>query len=102
MKNSVQCPECNSTNMLRVKPKDFVAFSSDYKCRDCDLQFPAPVPIWGSVLFIVLGLPFACLGAFWVYANLRSDNPIALIIGGGILAMGGASFAKGIASLITK
>ncbi|MCG8583736.1 MAG: hypothetical protein MI757_03395 [Pirellulales bacterium] len=93
------CDRCGSVNLTRVKPTGFVAFAKDYQCLDCNRQFPAPIPTWGSLLFICLGLPLACLGAFWIYANLIRMNPIALVIGGGILVMGATSFWKGITSL---
>ncbi len=98
-KPQIKCDNCGGTTLSRVKPKGVVAFSKDYQCLTCKRQFPAPVPIWGSFLFVILGAPLSCLGAFWIYANLASANQIALAIGGGMLFMGATSCWKGISSI---
>ena len=99
--SAIRC-ECGSTNLTRVKPKELVAFAKDYQCVQCRRQFPAPVPVWAALLFMILGFPFACLGVLWIVANLASANPIALAIGAGILFMGATSFWKGITSFRKK
>ena len=95
-KSTIQCVECGSTNLRRVKTKELVAFAKDYQCVQCRRQFPAPVPVWGAMLFVTLGFPFACLGVFWIFANLASANPIAIAIGAGIFFMGATAFWKGL------
>lgn len=97
-KSEFQCEQCGGKIFARVKPKEIVAFAKDYQCLQCRRQFPAPVPIWGAILFVVLGFPLACLGVFWIYANLSSGKPIALAIGAGILFMGATAFWKGLTS----
>ena len=101
-KTPIQCKSCGGANLTRVRPTGFVAFSKDYKCNQCEFQFPFPVPIWGAFLFMIIGFTLSCLGALWVYSNLRSANPLAIGIGGGILVMGVSSIWKGISSLGSK
>lgn len=98
----LQCDSCGSVDLVRVNPKEIVAFAKDYQCLQCKRQFPAPVPMWGSLVFVILGLPLALLGAFWIYANLADGNQVAFAIGGGLLFMGATSFWKGLTSLGRK
>ncbi len=101
-RSKLQCDSCGSIDLVRVNPKEIVAFAKDYQCLQCTRQFPAPVPLWGSLLFVILGLPLALLGAFWIYANLADGNQVALAIGAGLLFFGATSFWKGLTSLGRK
>lgn len=97
-KVTMHCAECGGTNLTRVKPKEFVAFTKDYQCVQCRYQFPASIPIWVALLFIILGLPLACLGVLSIYVNFDLGRPIPLAIGAGILFMGAKVFWKGLTS----
>lgn len=93
------CNNCGHTEFSRVKPSGGAAFANDYVCEKCRTRFSAPTPVWAAFLFMILGLPLTCLGAFWLYANLSSGNPVAIGIGGGIFFLGITSFWKGMQSV---
>ncbi len=94
-----KCPNCSCMQYTRARSSNFVAFTNDYVCMECKEQIPAPVPLWGSIAFMVLGFPFACLGAFWIFANALSFNITGLAVGAGILIVGVVSFWYGLTSL---
>jgi hypothetical protein len=108
-KKKMLCEKCGSEDFNRVKPKEIVAFSKDYQCVQCQLQFPAPVPIWGSLLFMITGIPLAAFGAMIVAAVLlkaldsrTEPNLVPLGIGMGLCLLGSVAFWKGVTSLKHK
>ena len=61
-----------------LRSEEFVAFASDRVCKSCDTRNTPPTPAWAGVVFILVGLPLAALGAFAIVNRLASGNPLGL------------------------
>jgi hypothetical protein len=90
------CPSCGSAEHEKVKPAAMVAFAQDRVCRICATRYTPPTPIWGRILFGVIGLAAVAFGCVELYDVLvRGRNPhtmtgiipfiVALIVGVGCL-----------------
>jgi hypothetical protein len=89
---SVACPSCGSTAGKKVKSQAMIAWTNDRMCKQCGTIYTPPTPIWGRVVFGLLGLPILLAGigglvmSFAVLAGrvqgeaLPTAIPIAAII----------------------
>ncbi len=97
---SNRCPECGEADFKRVKPKRWIAFSSDRKCTSCETVYTPPTPIWAAFVFILIGLVMFVVGSTFAVALIlrATKNPppppdplgLAFIVGTtvvGVLAM---------------
>jgi ribosomal protein L37E len=86
--SDISCSSCGHNQFDRTAPKALVAFSRDYRCRRCGHCFPAATPIWASLLFLLGGLPLTLAGLFATVAGANDSNPVAQLLGMGMLFMG--------------
>jgi hypothetical protein len=93
---SAVCPNCRSVEHEKVKPAAMVAFAQDRVCRICSTRYTPPTPIWGRIIFGLIGLAaigFGCLelydvfvrGAKLVTATGILPFVVALVVGFGCL-----------------
>ena len=105
MTKKVKCINCESTNLTRVRPKNSIAFSRDFRCLDCQQQFPAKIPTWGSIVFMLLGLLLGSFGAVLTYLNLLNlfkldfSPSLSFPFGLGMLTLGVVLFWNGLTSI---
>jgi hypothetical protein len=86
--SDICCSNCGHNQFDRTAPKALVAFSRDYRCRRCGHCFPAATAIWASLLFLIGGLPLTLAGLFSTVAGANDRNPVAQLLGMGMLFMG--------------
>jgi hypothetical protein len=97
---STVCPSCGSAEHEKVKPAAMVAFAQDRVCRICSTRYTPPTPIWGRLLFGVIGLAAVAFGCVVLYDVLvRGTKPgtatgiipliVAVIVGVGCLYKAG-------------
>ena len=91
------CPSCNSDKFTRIAPQSFVAFAKDRVCTQCGTRYTPPTPLWGAIVFMLLGVFFLGGG---IGSLFLQDNPrvfpriIGIVIGVSSLVLGIRSFIK--------
>jgi len=70
------CPTCRCAEHEPRETRQAIAFQHDRVCSKCGTRYTTPTPIWGAVLFILIGL------AFIVGASLETLLASADLVGG--------------------
>ena len=85
---SSNCPKCGSTDYFTVKAETLAAFTDDRVCKDteCDTRYTPPTPVWGRIVFAVIGVGILAASVGAGYVMLTDDYRFAyLLAGGGIV-----------------
>jgi|GEM_PF-3099957 hypothetical protein len=93
------CQNCGCRLFNRVKPEAGFAFAHDYQCRQCKEQIPAPTPLWGSLMMLLLGGIIALIGAVMTVVAFANKSVrgmglgvVTLVVGLGFISAGYRSF----------
>ena len=93
------CQNCGCRLFNRVKPEAGFAFAKDYQCRQCKEQVPAPTPLWGSLMMLLLGGIVTLLGAVMTVVGFANKSVramgagvVILVVGLGFISAGFRSF----------
>ena len=85
---SPNCPQCGSTDYRRVKAETFVAFADDRICEACEVRYTPPTPLWGRIVFVILGIPALIGGATLAWMSATQDPISGKGMGGGLVIAG--------------
>jgi hypothetical protein len=96
------CPACQSSGYKQVRPDRWVTFTWDRLCKSCGTWYTPPTPLWGSVIFILAGLPLAAFGLFAVVIGLARGNPIPIACEGAFGLLGVLAIVHGVRSLVYR
>ena len=93
------CRNCGYKLFERVKPESGIAFAKDYQCRQCKEQIPAPVPLWGALLMLVLGVVIFLVGASGLLASIYYGFVFRACYSAAIAILGARFARSGLSSL---
>jgi uncharacterized protein (DUF983 family) len=98
------CPRCGGREFSRCKPKAWVAFVSDRKCKACGTRYTPPTPLWAAFIFIVVGVGTLVGGLAFVelLVSRESPNPLGLAFWACIATVGGAALWHGVRALLKR
>ncbi len=96
------CPECGSSNTKSAGASGFQFVSS--RALDCQAVWTPPCPKWAPVVSVLLGLPIALLGLWFVGAMALSlvwnsfsmPGLVKLVVSLVVLRVGGRMMLYGI------
>ena len=96
------CPSCGGSEYTSCKPKGWVAFKNDRKCKACGTRYSLPTPAWAAILFVVAGVAMLLGGIVGLGALVSSDspNPIGMATTACFAAVGAVAAIHGVRALL--
>jgi hypothetical protein len=81
------CPSCGCAEFKRLRPERLLAFASDRICVVCQMRYTPPTPLWGALVFILVGLLLAGFGLVGLTTRL-----VVIAANGNLLALPAMAF----------
>jgi hypothetical protein len=88
------CPSCGGSRHRKVRPRRWIAFTSDRVCLECETRYAPPTPRWAGAVFLLVGCLLMLLGlaglALTVIALVLRGHPdpMGMLLSGGLVVVG--------------
>lgn len=96
------CPYCRNNEYTKIKPNKTIYWAKDRVCTLCQTRYTPPTPIWGSMLFLILGAILAIASVVPIWGSIFPLNPCSLItipLFSLLMAMGIIACIEGVQSM---